>query len=292
MHAVISRLLTAAFLALAVLASPGIARAQSSGIAIIRLTVQDSAGVPIPDADIVLSHGKLGAIEIGRSDAAGRCTFIGQYEHGEYAVSARRIGYVGSSSSFTLNATVASVALVLHHIAPTLDTVRVEANVPRSKDYFLDAASIAASSRVIDNAADALHKLRPNMLGDRARQCPLAQNLWINGRRVFFGKTLAGWSYREHPTVAEGNSSPTGRVVFARPSGGSRGVSIGKYLESIKAEHIADIRYVNCWDTSMPEIGTNDAIYVVLKPGVEWDWQNGSHVADSSAYLASIHQKP
>lgn len=291
MHAGVWRYLAAACLVVAALDVPTIASAQSPGIAIVRVKVQDSAGTAIPDAQIVLSHGKLGAIELGRSDAGGRYTFIGPYEHGEYTVSARRIGYASGSSSFMLNANTVSIGLVLQHVAPTLDTVRIDADVPRSKNYFLDAASIAASSRVIDNAADALHKLRPNMLGDRARKCPLAQNLWINGRRVFFGKPLAGWSYRERPTAAEGNSPSTGRVVFARPSG-SRGVSLGKYLESIKAEHIAEIRYVNCWDTSMPEIGTNDAIYVVLKPGVEWDWKNGSRVADSAAYLASMRQKP
>jgi hypothetical protein len=49
-------------------------------------------------------------------------------------------------------------------------------------------------------------------------------------------------------------------------------------LSWIHPEHVAEMRYANCWDTSMPEIGTNDALYIVLKPGVKFGWGRGTYV--------------
>jgi hypothetical protein len=54
---------------------------------------------------------------------------------------------------------------------------------------------------------------------------------------------------------------------------------VDSVLASIRSEHLAEVRYVNCWDTSMSGLGTNNAIYIVLKPGIAWDWGRGSHVA-------------
>ena len=58
--------------------------------------------------------------------------------------------------------------------------------------------------------------------------------------------------------------------------------AVDSVLASIRAEHIAQIRLVNCWDTSLPGVGANNALYVVLKQGVDWDWKRGSFVAASS----------
>jgi len=52
-------------------------------------------------------------------------------------------------------------------------------------------------------------------------------------------------------------------------------------LTSIKPEHIAEARYVSCWDTSVPGIGGQDAVFIILKPGIAYSRKRGSY-ADST----------
>jgi hypothetical protein len=61
-------------------------------------------------------------------------------------------------------------------------------------------------------------------------------------------------------------------------------VAVDSVLASVRAEHLQEIRLVNCWDTSLPGVGAKNALYVALKPGVDWNWKVGSFIADSSVY--------
>jgi hypothetical protein len=49
-------------------------------------------------------------------------------------------------------------------------------------------------------------------------------------------------------------------------------------LSEIAPEHIAEIHYHDCFDTSMAAVGNNNAIFVVLKPGVVYEQDVGSFV--------------
>ncbi len=119
------------------------------------------------------------------------------------------------------------------------------------------------------------------MLGDKGR-CPgqAVDNVWVNGRRVLWMAKFAGAAQGGPVHVVRRARKPTPEPDL-----------VDSVLASIRAGDIAEIRYVNCWDTSMPGLGTNNAVYVVLKPGLDWDWQRGSHPADSSASVL-VPRKP
>ena len=46
----------------------------------------------------------------------------------------------------------------------------------------------------------------------------------------------------------------------------------------IHSEHIAEVRYVDCFDKSMPGLPQLPwgALYVTLKPGIDWNLKRGS----------------
>jgi hypothetical protein len=46
----------------------------------------------------------------------------------------------------------------------------------------------------------------------------------------------------------------------------------------INPEHIAEVRYLDCWDTSVPGIGGQRALFITLKPGISFDRKRGSYV--------------
>jgi hypothetical protein len=145
-----------------------------------------------------------------------------------------------------------------------LPKIRVEG---KRSDYFLDSAEIAHSKRAIYDALDAVLKLRPYMLydWDRCRN-ETVQNVWINGRRVLF---MAG-------------RTPIPRPVRAARLRAGEPPAVDSVLATIKSEHVAELRLVNCWDHSLPGMGMSDAIFVTLKPGVSWDWNRGTFIDSGS----------
>jgi len=169
---------------------------------------------------------------------------------------------------------VSALNVVLEQLSVSLDTVRTEADRLASKNYLLNGRDITQSSRPIYDAFDAVRKLRPNMLGDRGRLCPHVSNVWINGRRVFWNAALLTRRVYTDPAPGSRSVSPPRSRVSAGPDADS-------VLRTIKAEHIDEIRYVNCWDTSMPQLGTNDALFITLKPGIDWNWKLGSFAVES-----------
>jgi hypothetical protein len=189
---------------------------------------------------------------------------------GHYSLVVRKLGFARVARPRPVTASViVPVTIVLERSAEAdLPTVRVET---RGRNYRVTASDVVDRGRTFVDAYDLLRKYRPEKLGDKAR-CPSepTRNVWVNGRRVW-------WTL--NPTPATATQSADGRV---RVIGSARAGPIADVLESvlrtIKVEHITEIRYVNCWDTSLPEIGTNNAVFIDLKPGVAWDWKNGSHM--------------
>ena len=83
------------------------------------------------------------------------------------------------------------------------------------------------------SALDVVRYLRPVMLGDWNWKCARTEHVFVNGVRV------------------------TSRSI----------VAMADVLASIPAEDVAEMRYVSCWDTSMPGVAGRNTVYVVLKPG-------------------------
>ncbi len=241
----------------------------------VSVLVSDTVRKGLADVEVFLIQDTIGAVIAGRTDAAGRYVFAIDAGSGHYAVAARKVGFSPARTDVpsTRQDTVQLELVLLAVPAIELDPVRIAA-APRGKNYFLDSAEIARTTRrTILNAYDALRRLRPDMLGDRGRCQEPVDNVWVNGRRVL-------WMARFQPgypsTSALTSSARRGTVV--RVAASREPAIVDSILASIKREHIAEIRYVNCWDHSMAGMGTSNAVFVVLKPGVAFDWFRGSYV--------------
>jgi hypothetical protein len=242
----------------------------------VSVLVSDTVRKGLADVEVFLIRDTIGAVVGGRTDAGGRYVFaIDAADSGHYAVAARKVGFSPARTDVpsTRQDTVHLELVLLAVPAIELGPVRIAA-APPGKNYFLDSAEIARTTgRTIRNAYDALRKLRPDMLGDRGRCKEPVDNVWVNGRRVL-------WMARFQPgypsTSALTSSARRGTVV--RVAAPREPATVDSVLASIKSEHIAEIRYVNCWDHSMAGMGTNNAVFVVLKPGVAFDRFRGSYV--------------
>jgi hypothetical protein len=91
-----------------------------------------------------------------------------------------------------------------------------------------------------------------------------AQEVWVNGKRIRLPL---------YPTGLAAARAFVGVPPHARFS--YVPVSV---LSEIAPEHIAEIHYHDCFDTSMAAVGNNNAIFVILKPGVYYQQDVGSFV--------------
>jgi carboxypeptidase family protein len=252
---------------------PGTGQCQRTGSAVVRVVVRQSDGAAVPDADVVVFRDGTGAIAAARSDSGGvRSLTVEVDDTSRYSLVVRKIGFARVARPLALRpGDTVPIAVVLERTPEAdLPAVKVET---RGRSYRLTAAEIAQSGRNFVDAFDLLRKFRPEMLGDRAR-CPKepTRNVWVNGKRVW-------WTLRQGNAVTPARSANSRVHVIGSPFGGAGPIDdvIESVLRTIKIEHIAEIRYVNCWDTAFPENGMNNAVFIDLKPGVGWDWKNGSH---------------
>lgn len=247
-------------------ASPPVRRA----VVVVRVVAPDSTA--IPGVNVAISRSDRGAILVGRTDATGTHSFRVRLDPGAYSVLARRPGFSKAEERLTFGlADTLHVELTLQpRNATELARVRVEA---RPSSYVLSSAQIAASGRPIRDAFEAVQKLRPRMLYDRDRcKGEAVQNVWINGERVLFMAYNA--IVLPPATLVDARS----RLRPRQP------VAVDSVLASVRSEHLLEIRLVNCWDNSFPGTGAKNALYVALRPGVDWSWKRGSFVADSNSY--------
>lgn len=236
----------------------------------LTVVVSQSDDSPIADADVVFVPASGRATSIARTDSSGRVEIAFPDDAGFPAtIVVRKIGYATQRRTIAQRDVGPIVRIALSSVT-AIDTVRVRAERLGSRDYLLTARDITSSNRTIRSLYEALGKLRPQMLGDSYR-CPRdpVTNVWINGRRVFFTLT---------PMNTGRNVRVIGVPSVARSGGESTVESI---LASVKPEHVSEVRYQNCWDTSMAGIGTDNAVYVVLVPGASWNLRDGSYMVNS-----------
>ena len=257
---------------------PIVARAQSTKPAVVRVLVVDTNRVPLGGADVIVIRDRSQAILIGQTDSTGHYAFrIDVDNDRKYSIAARRLGFAPAASDIRLVAgDTLSIDVELERTSATaLPSVLVEG---QKASHFFDSTEIAHSHRTLYDAYDAVRKLRPDMLSDPDR-CPRqpTDNVWVNGKRVLFMASR---------TPVFGYRPPTGFVtrVASRKIGPP---AVDSTLASIKAQHIAEIRWVDCNDHSLPGMGSNNAIYIVLKPGIGWDFKRGSYIDSVDAPAAS-----
>jgi hypothetical protein len=237
--------------------------------AVVRVFVVDSSGAAVTSAELAVVRGLSEVIAHGTTDAYGRASLALAADSGEYDIVVRKIGYPRSDRFFEVaaNDTIALSIVVPSPLAQRLDVVKVTAKEDlKTRVYSIDADGIAASKRPLFTAWDIVTKLRPDMAGGRAEPCAHDRiNLWVNGGRIQFVPTNEMALAREHISARQATNGAYD-MVFA--------------LYEIQPEHIAEMRFRDCFDTTVPDVGGSNALFVVLKAGVVYEPGVGSYVAE------------
>ena len=258
-------------LAVVVFAAAG--GAQISTRAIVRVSARDSSGVPVQRAELTVVHGVRDVVARGTTDDEGQGTLIVSdlKDSTDYQVVMRRIGYARTDRFFSVGPRdTAKIEFVVGHPTPTLAPMKItaEADVLR-KSYYLDADDIANSDWHFVNGWDVLKRLRPDMLTSRGGCETGAQEIWVNGKRIRL------------PLLPTGIARATALVgVPSRARFTYVPVSV---LSEIEPEHIESITYHDCFDHTMAVVGSVNAVFVVLKPGVVYQENVGSFVVETVA---------
>jgi hypothetical protein len=267
------------------------ARAQGVGAqgvgTTVRVQVTDSAARPLGGVEVLVMAGLQTVLARRGAGEDGRVTIavppVSPASEGLEVV-ARRIGFARASTFLrAAPGDTLEVRLALAPLAQRLATTRVTARADaKRRSYYIDADAIAESRRPIGSALDVMAKLRPDMLTSRAgwRVCGTVREVWVNGRRIpqnlvpdpmVQGRPLPGVSPRV-PVPAQ----------------------VLTILHTIRPEHIAEMTYHDCFDRSIGRNGSENAVFIVLKPGVEYRWPDGTFVvpADSGARTRPPERSP
>lgn len=246
--------------------------------ALVRVRVIDSAGAPIANAEVSALRGLTTIVAGGPTDSLGRRSFTVPQGSG-YEIVARRIGYQRGEQFFSAIQDSVGIRIVLRVAPANLPTVSVTATEDiKRRAYHLDADDIASSKRPIIDGLDVLTKLRPDIIYTRVPDCSL-QYVWVNGKRIVF------------PAINPGLAAKTRqlrRAAQATPHIGPTGLAtvnltVQSVMASIHPEHIEEVNFADCNDTSVDRVKGNSALYVTLKPGIGYDRVIGSHVVEEAA---------
>jgi hypothetical protein len=203
----------------------------------------------------------------------------------------RKVGFLRGDRFFPVSGHE-SVALdvVLARNLHALDAVNIteEADL-RARSYFIDADAIANSPRPLFSALDVINKLRPDMVWSLAgRSQNVASSITSSGRRTArpnrFGEPPATsdvWVNGKRIVFAIGDA-----MAFARRNSGITSalpLHVQYVLSEIKPEHIAEMSYKDPADMSVGMTHSNNALFIILKPGVGYSPGTGSYVIDDPA---------
>jgi hypothetical protein len=227
-----------ALAASALVAAAGAARGQATPSGVVLGRVVDSAGRALADAEVRLSRADDATLGTARTRADGGFALDAPATGETYRLVARRVGFRPDTARLVVRAgDTTRVTIVLRPAPVALPTVTVrERRAARFSRPFIDSTEIANADvprAYRRHAWDVVRFLRPVMLGDWNWKCAATEHVFVNGRRV------------------------TGRSI----------ITPAEVLERIPADDIAEMRYVSCWDTSMPGVAGANTVYVVLKPG-------------------------
>jgi hypothetical protein len=261
--------------------------------------VRDSAGTPVAGAEASVVQGVNDARAGGTTDDRGHISLsIADIvsAHTDYQLVVRKIGYTRFERFFRFVHDTMTQEVGLRRVPQELTPVVVTAEEDiKRKSYFIDAETIANSDRVLLDATDILAKLRPYMICGRScspmghisarlqspfRACPMLvlsqtlcpatpaeppspnTNVWVNGQRL-------------RMVIPD-------EMAMARQTGLLSGLSPGTMtvLSEIKPEHIAQMTYVDEFDTSIGKIGSEGGLFVVLKDGVVYEPGKASYVPE------------
>ena len=276
------------------------ARAQVVQKLSVEIHVRDTANVPIHGVDVAIVRGINEVKASGMTADDGSVVLQVEVTPGELQLVTRKIGYERADRFFRTTAESLSFDVVLRPAVQQLNPVRVTAREDiKRRSYHIDADEIAAHADVLFDASDILAKLRPDMICGRscrpmasaivrvqtpARACPslvfleprttcpktesqpsLATNVWVNGQRIRLVAPDEAAVARQHGILA--GLLPGTMTV----------------LSEIKPEHIEEITYLDSTDNTVGTVGSNDALFIVLKRGVGYQPGKPSYVIADAA---------
>lgn len=266
--------------------------ARSTPQTALYLAVTDSAGHPIANAEVSAIQGLSTVLSMSRSDAYGKAALRVRRDSTEIQIVVRRLGFHPSTQFLLADRDSIEIDFRLATVQ-TLPRVAVTAqeNVKR-KSYYVDADEIAHSQRLILNGMDVLTKMKPDILEGRAPGCGV-QNIYVNGVRIV-NPPRDEMAIAHIPSTRLSRVNLPGGLVVSRMSSSSAAgnpsaplstqEAIWSIMWTIRAEHVEQMEYKDCFDTSMPGLHANSALYVVLKPGVAYEPGRGSYVADAGEH--------
>jgi hypothetical protein len=259
---------------------------------VVNVHVMDSAGVGVDAADVAVVHGINDVRANGTTDGRGRVSLTVADPQGDYQLVVRRIGFARGDQFFTAGTSPMSFDVVMHRAVQALGAVKVTAEQDlKRKSYFIDADEIAKHADELIDASDILKKLKPYMVCGRSCSVmgkPVSvatrtrasvqvvgrTNVWVNGRRILL--------------IA------TDQVCQIGKRGALLGLLAGtmQVLCEVRPEHIAQITFVDEFDSSIGKVGSNSALFIVLKPGIVYDPGAPSHVAPPAPQSAHAPTAP
>jgi len=269
----------------------------------VTVRVHDDVGV-VRGADVSVVIGLNDARVSGVTDERGGLTVAlsAPNASAEYQVVVRKIGYERADRFFRAKSDTMSFDVVIHRVQELSPIVVTAEQDLKRKSYHIGEEEIANSTATLIDATDILAKLRPDMICGRncrpmesvaamtrapvrkcpglafsqPRSCPVdntppsySTNIWVNGRRIRIAVPDAMALARQHG-------------VLAGLSIASMGV-----LSEIKPEHIAEMTYLDDWDTSVDKLGAQGGLFIVLKPGIDYQEGKGSFVVETEAKPAT-----
>ncbi len=258
--------------AAAIAASPARVSAQSSHT-IVQVTARDSSGAPIANAELAVMRGLHDVLAHANTDSTGHGTLTVDdlRDSTDLQVVMRKIGYQRGDRFFTaLPHDSVALKIVVGPVPAKLAAMEVNASTDlKWKSYHLDADDIANAGMPLSDGWDVVKRLRPDILTSRGGCATGVQEVWINGKRIVL------------PLLPIGMAKARERIgVPARARFSYVPVSV---LSDIPPEHIQEMTYHDCFDSSMAAVGSVNALFVTLKPGVAYVQDVGSFVIDSGS---------
>lgn len=263
---------------------------QSPRPIVVRVRVTGPDSLAVSGVAVTITGVAAAPIASATTDSAGRAALAFVRGDTLVRVGLRKIGYAPSVHDIVLTGTdTFSLAFALPANVQQLETVRTDQR-RLSNDYIIGAAEIAASTRPLLDAYDAIRLLRPQMLGDRLRDCPYVQDLWVNGRHqplypaeiIPFSDTPEITFETARGVREDGSGRPALRSSFPLSH-----ASAAYPLAHIDPRYIVEVRYTSC--TMRPVAGPRsiNALFLSLKPGVGFDIKRGAYIADSAVARAA-----
>lgn len=245
----------------------------------LRVRVADTVGHPVVGAEVSIVQGLKDVRASGVTNDVGRSNLRLPRPSGSIEVVVRRIGYTRGGTFLTPVLDTATASVTLYPAAQALEGVKVTAQEDiKRRAYHVDADEIANSSRPIFDGMDVLLKLKPDIVYGRVEGCAV-ENVWVNGKRIFDvaidPMVAARQPHRPDPRMRT-NYGPLPAPKLSRAGL----AEVWTILASIKPEHIAEMNFADCMDNTVDKLHAQNALFVVLKPGIGFEPGLGSYVID------------